>query len=346
MANKYSREQDNELVISRMLIKGYRTTMIGSSRAISALFDKIPAVARAKCTTLISGPTGSGKEVLAKALHEHAFGSHAPFIPVNCGALPEELIESELFGHARGAFTGAAERKGLISAANKGVLFLDEINSSNLQFQAKILRFLESKEYRPVGSDRIEKANDVWVLAATNHNLKEEVREGRFREDLLYRLNVVHLKIPPLRERIDDIEVLARHFLNILGGGKYRISDRAMSLINAYDWPGNVRELKHCIERAMIFSKNHLIDIDNVELSMELRSPSHQAELNDSVVDLWQLVESNGLSLGEAMAFCEKKLICAALRAEKNNRSRAAQRLGIHNRTIFKKINGLNYNLE
>jgi DNA-binding NtrC family response regulator len=317
--------------------------MIGSSIAINQILEKVPAVAKAKCTTLISGPTGSGKEVLAKALHESAYRVAAPFIPVNCGAVPEELIESELFGHAKGAFTGASERKGLVCAARKGVLFLDEINASNLQFQAKILRFLESKEYRPVGSDRIEKADDVWVLAATNSDLKNEVTQGRFREDLMYRLNVVHLEIPPLKARIDDIELLARHFLNLLGGGQYTITDRAMSLINSHDWPGNVRELKHCIERAMIFAENQQIDIQNIEITLQSPKYKSQPEVNDTVVDLWQLVDSKGLSLGEAIAHCEKKLICAALRAEKNNRSRAAQRLGIHNRTIFKKMNTLGY---
>ncbi len=314
--------------------------MIGSSPAIAELLSKLPAVVRAQRTTLITGPTGSGKEVLARMLHQKAFDDCAPFIPVNCGAIPEDLIESELFGHAKGAFTGAVSRKGLVSAANRGILFLDEINSSNLSLQSKLLRFLESKEYRPVGSDKIEKAN-VWVIAATNKDLEDEVMNGRFREDLLYRLNIVNLDIPALCHRKSDIKLLTRHFLKILSASEYSVTDEAMTKLCDYHWPGNVRELKHCIEQAVIFAKDNTIDAVDISLNKKKTSYNQETSEKDTIVDLWKLVDQKGLSLGEAMAYCEQKLISAALKAENNNRSRAAQRLGIHNRTIFKKITSL-----
>lgn len=315
--------------------------LLGESEVMLKLIKRLPAVVKARRTTLISGPTGCGKEVLASTLHRKAHGTRAPYVPVHCGALPEHLVEAELFGHTKGAFTGATHaRTGLIKSAANGTLFLDEIDSLSQAVQTKLLRFLEAGEYRPVGSDRIEKADKTWVLAATNRDLKEEVKEKRFREDLLYRLDIIHLKLPALRLRGGDIEMLARRFLTTSGGDNYRFTSDALRALHRHDWPGNVRELKHRIDRAVLLAQDTMINAADLELSevLEQKSSSHNPQ-NQKLEDLWKLVERDGLSLAEAIAHCERMLITAALNAENNNRTRAAQRLGIHVRTIFKKLN-------
>lgn len=306
------------------------------------LRSKIPAIVKARRTTLISGPTGTGKEVLAWTLHQQAFGETHPYVPVHCGALPENLIEAELFGHTKGAFTGATHaRDGLIKSAIGGTLFLDEIDSLNKSLQVKLLRFLETGEYRCVGSDRIQHA-DLWILAATNRNLQKEIELGNFREDLLYRLNIMHLKLPALRLREGDIELLANHFLRKLGRDNQRFSECAFRAMFHYEWPGNVRELKHRIERAIYMSQTDEITASDLELEIlatqHNNSDNIKDERNITLSKLWQLIERDGLSLAEATAYCEKLLIQSALKAENNNRTRAAERLGIHVRTIFKKL--------
>jgi DNA-binding NtrC family response regulator len=309
--------------------------LLGSSAPIVALRERLEAVARARRTTLITGPTGSGKEVVALALHA-ASGVSAPYVPVHCGALPEQLAEAELFGHTRGAFTGATNaRPGLIKSAEGGTLFLDEIDSLSLASQAKLLRFLETGEYRAVGSDRIDHAR-VWVLAASNSNLGERVQKGQFRDDLLYRLDLIHLELPSLRMRGADVEILARHFLKACGRSDLDFSDGALRAIYAYDWPGNVRELRHSIERAAVLATGDTIDVESLQLST--RPTTGQPPSNALGEDLWALVRQRGLTLVEAVAHCERLLIEAALHAEDENRTRAAQRLGIHVRTMFKKL--------
>jgi len=297
------------------------------------LASRIDAVARVRRTTLISGPTGSGKELVASALHGAAQRRSAPYVVVHCGALPEQLVEAELFGHTRGAFTGAVGmRSGLVRSADGGTLFLDEIDSLSLGLQAKLLRFLESGEYRAVGSDVVEHAR-VWVLAATNCDLRERVARRDFREDLYFRLDVLHLRIPPLRLRDGDIELLARFFLERCAAERM-FSPRALEALRRHDWPGNVRELKHRVERAALFARSELIEPTDLDLDPPAAAP----EPSDGLRDLWQLIERDGLSLSEAVAVCERRLIETALRVENDNRSRAAQRLGIHVRTIFKKL--------
>jgi DNA-binding NtrC family response regulator len=301
-----------------------------------ALSSRIGAVARARRTTLISGPTGSGKEVVASALHAAAQPSHAPYVVVHCGALPEQLVEAELFGHTRGAFTGATQaRPGLIRSAQGGTLFLDEIDSLSLALQAKLLRFLETGELRAVGSDSTEHA-DVWVLAATNCDLRERIAHRDFREDLYYRLEVMHLRIPPLRLRGGDVELLARFFLAGIAGSAQDFSAAALEALQRHDWPGNVRELKHRVERAALLTANAWIEPIDLELD-GLPAPG-SGQTDDELRGLWRLIERDGLSLGQAIAACERRLIETALQLENDNRSRAAQRLGIHVRTIFKKL--------
>jgi two-component system response regulator GlrR len=244
--------------------------LIGESGAFMAEIKKIPRVAKCDASVLILGETGTGKELCARAIHYLSPRMHKPFLPVNCGAIPLELIENELFGHERGAYTGAATTKsGLVSEADGGTLFLDEIDCLPLLAQVKILRFLQDKVYRSLGSTRKCAAN-VRIVAATNVDLQGAVREGRFRQDLFYRLNVVSLLLPPLREREGDMLLLARHFLV-----KYavRFNKPVMSLspdagqkLMSYHWPGNVRELEHMIERAVVFSDRSIIQASDLHL--------------------------------------------------------------------------------
>jgi DNA-binding NtrC family response regulator len=260
--------------------------------------------------------------------------------------LPETLVEAELFGHSRGAFTGAVQtRPGLIRTAAQGTLFLDEVDSLTLSAQAKLLRFLETGEYRSVGSDRVDHSAS-WVIAATNRDLRSHVQRGRFREDLLYRLEVVQLHVPALRDRSEDILTLAEHFLRELGCTEKKFTDLACRTMQEYEWPGNVRELKHRVESAALLTESAVIDVDQLGLNAMVPRPSTAVQ---SATDggasgpveiptlqrcLWGLVDDSKLSLTEAVEFCER----LALRAEAGNRTRAAARLGIHVRTLYKKL--------
>ena len=247
--------------------------MIGQSASFVSEIKKIPVLAQSDAIVFITGETGTGKELCARAIHYLSPRSSNPFIPVNCGAIPLELVENELFGHEKGAFTGAADsRTGLIAEAEGGTVFLDEIDCLPPAAQVKLLRFLQEKEYRPLGSKKMKKA-DVRLLAAMNIDLQEAVAEGKLRPDLYYRLNVLPLTIPPLRERLDDIPLLARHFLE-----KYSVqlnktitdfSAEAIQQFQLYDWPGNVRELEHYVERAVVLSEGRIINAKDVILPVE-----------------------------------------------------------------------------
>jgi DNA-binding NtrC family response regulator len=335
-------------------------TMLGQSSAFHHLRNRISQVARARRTTLICGPTGSGKDLIAHLLHDSSDRHDRPFVAVHCAALPEALVEAEMFGHARGAFTGATQtRSGLVRTASHGTLFLDEIDSLPASAQAKLLRFLETGEYRAVGSDRVE-YSDAWVIAATNQNLNERVRTGLFRADLMFRLAVVKLEVPPLCERRADILFLAEHFLEIASHGSKRFADEARMAMLSHDWPGNVRELKHRVEAAALLCEGDMIDraaLDLTAAPAEIESGSEHPLEDAPVVEvapprpiprpsdddplanqLWRMIDAEGMTLAQAVARCESMLIQSALRAESNNRTRAAERLGIHVRTIFKKL--------
>lgn len=325
------------------------TDLIGLSPSIIDLKRRVSRAAMAERTTLIVGDTGTGKELVARALHDSSRRAKGPFVVINCAALPESLIDAELFGHARGAYTGAASaRGGLVRAADGGTLFLDEVNSLSAQAQSKMLRFLESGEYRPVGSDH-QSCADTWVVAATNEDLSVSVQEHRFREDLYHRLRVVRLDVPPLRSRGQDILLLAEHFLSRCGRPELHFNDDARRAMVRSRWSGNVRELKNRVEFAALMCEGDCItpaeleletgddDATAVETDVPMISAAEPAA-EQMERQLWSLIDDRGLTLGEAVGLCEKIMIREALRAAGDNRTRAASRLGIHVRTIFKKL--------
>ena len=321
---------------------GDTSAFIGEAPSIQALRQRIAAVARVQRTTTIVGPTGSGKEVAARLLHALSSRAAHPFVTVHCAALPDNLVEAELFGHCRGAFTGAMQdRDGLVRTACQGTLFLDEIDSLAPGAQAKLLRFLETGEFRSVGSDRVERSN-AWVIAATNRDLHERVRAGAFRADLVYRLEVVRLDLPSLSSRGGpDILLLADHFLCAVDRGRsFTASARAALL--GHPWPGNVRELKHRVESAALLCEG---SIDAPMLGLPDAASPAPALHPPAVAGDGALLEralgaliDGGYDLSGAIDVCERVLIATALRAQSNNLTRAAQRLGINVRTIYKKL--------
>lgn len=245
---------------------------LGQAPSLWPILQRLPQVARSDATVLITGESGTGKELLARAIHAASPRAAAPFVPVNCGALPEPLLESELFGHARGAFTGAVrEKKGLFLEAHGGTLFLDEVGELPLTMQVKLLRALQERRIRPVGDNR-EIEVDVRIIAATNRDLEKLLKEGQFREDLYYRLNVIHLHVPPLRERREDIPELARHFVsracNRLKLPTKQIHRDVMAVLENYPWPGNVRELENIMERAVALEPSSVITLSALPTSL------------------------------------------------------------------------------
>jgi two-component system response regulator HydG len=303
--------------------------IIGKSRKMRELFDTLSLVAPTDATILILGESGTGKELVANAIHHNSLRKNQPFIKISCAALPETLLESELFGHERGAFTGAiARREGRFQLAHRGTIFLDEVGEMSPTTQMKLLRVLQEKEFEPLGSVQTLKV-DVRVIAATNKDLDQEVKKGRFREDLFYRLNVIPIHLPPLRERKEDIPDLANHFLS-----QYReknkkeikeFSPKALDLLIRYEWPGNIRELENCIERAVIVARGELIAPVDLPPSIQ----NLPAGKGDS-----EILFPAGISLQEA----EKVLILKTLEDAGGNRSRAAEILGINRRTLQMKL--------
>ncbi|MGC8758902.1 MAG: sigma-54-dependent transcriptional regulator [Bryobacteraceae bacterium] len=297
------------------------TEMIGSSPKMVEIYKTISRVAPTDALVLIEGETGTGKELIAHMIHRNSPRANMPFVPVDCASLAPSLIESELFGAIRGAYTGAdRDRTGVFEAANGGTVFLDEIGEIDLNFQLKLLRFLQEKEIRPLGSSKPKKV-DVRVLAATNRNLRKMVEEGKFREDLWYRLDVVRITVPPLRERRGDIPLLAAAFLrryNERYGLDARITESGMRALCEYTWPGNVRQLQHMIERLVILAPGGRITEDAVEEAIRASSPREEA--------------------GETLAEAEAEQIRKVLAATGGNKSRAARILGIERKTLYRKL--------
>jgi DNA-binding NtrC family response regulator len=253
--------------------------LIGRNPAFRQIVELIVRIAGEEVSVVITGETGTGKELCARAIHYHGHRRTHPFVPVNCGAVPTEIAESELFGHVRGAFTHAhANQRGLVEQAEGGTLFLDEVDALPPQVQIKLLRFLQDREYRALGSTHIHHA-DVRVIAAANGNLADAVSRGKFRRDLYYRINTVAMRVPPLRERREDIELLAHHFLRKHSGSAERparrFSDAALRALVAHDWPGNVRELEHVIERALVLATGPIVDRPLLDLPATSALPPH-----------------------------------------------------------------------
>ncbi len=297
---------------------------IGVSGAMRAVQKAIGLLADQETTVLITGETGTGKEIVARAIHRHGRRASHPFIAVNCAAIPADLLESEMFGHVRGAFTGAgADRKGAFSQADRGTIFLDEIGDMSPALQAKFLRVLERREVTPLGGRAV--AVDVRILAATNRDLGAEIAEGRFREDLFYRIGVVPLALPPLRARLADTIPLAEYFLAGVGAGK-RLEPAAAARLLAYPWPGNVRELRNAIERAAILTPGPVIPAAAFDF------------LRASEEETAQATHPGASDLPGAVARLEAAMIRQALAEADGNRVEAARRLGIHRQLLYVKL--------
>lgn len=307
--------------------------IVGSSKQMREILKMIGKIAPKDTTVLIQGESGTGKEVIADALYRHSNRSNGPFIKVNCGALPKSLLESELFGHEAGAFTGAKKRRlGRFELADGGTIFLDEVNALSAPTQIKLLRVLQNFTFERVGGEKTIKTN-VRVIAATNKNLKQEVENGNFREDLFYRLNVLNLAIPPLRERLDDIEPLVKYFLKKYSPNKKILtSAEALDYLKAYHWPGNVRELENIIERATVLMKGEILE--KSDLSISLKS------------DLSNIYESHqgkgNIPMQEIIKSVEEDLILKGLHRTNWNKTKAAELLGINRRLLYSKIDQLN----
>ena len=302
--------------------------IIGASPAMQEVFETIRQAAPTRATVLIQGESGTGKELVARALHQCSPRRDGPFVPVHCAALAPTLLESELFGHEKGAFTGAVERRrGRFELADGGTLFLDEIGEIDAALQVKILRVLEERQFERVGGSETIRV-DVRLVAATNRDLRARVAEGTFREDLFYRLYVVNLTLPPLRERDGDVVLLAQHYLQTLaaenGKKPFAISPEAMDVLQAYPWPGNVRELRNVIERMVVLGTGP-----------RLTAADLPAAVRDGGAGGLAIASRAGRVLRDA----ERQLITEALRRHKNNRTQAAQDLGISRRTLHRKLN-------
>lgn len=315
------RQTPDETLLHTLNTKIGLRQLVGKSPTFQAEMDKIPLVAKCDASVLISGETGTGKELFARAIHYLGNRRGKPFVPVSCGAIPVELIENELFGHIRGAFTGATtSRIGLVGEAEGGTLFLDDIDCLPLLAQVKVLRLLQEKEYKQIGSTRYYHA-DVRVIATANVDLEQAVKEAKFRQDLFYRLNVIPLALPPLRERQEDIPLLARHFLEEYAFEFKKetkdFTDEAMQKLLAYDWPGNVRELENVIERAVVFSPKAAISPEVISLPPPeaARQESFKAAKSRAVMQ-FEKKYIEGL-----LATCEGNISKAARAAEKNRRA-------------------------
>jgi len=324
--------KNENLILKKALDEGYRfVDLVGISSVMRELYDMIKRVAPTNINILISGESGTGKELVARAIHSCSDRADKPFVAINCGAVPENLLESELFGHKRGAFTGATSNKeGLFDLADKGTIFLDEIGEMPLPLQVKLLRVLQEREFRPVGETADRKV-DVRVLAASNRDLGDSVKKNEFREDLFYRLNVVQLKLPSLRERKEDIPSLINHFIEKhnkkLGRNIVKASSETIALLKKYDFPGNVRELENIIERAVALESSNIIMPES--LPEDVLGSGKDAGRSGTIE-----IPEEGIDMEKTMEDMERKLMLKALTSAKGVRTRAAKLLGISFRSF------------
>jgi two-component system response regulator HydG len=311
-------------------MKGRFGKLLGSSDAMRPVYDVLERIADSSATVLVTGESGTGKEVVARALHDTGPRRNAAFVAINCSAVPEALLESELFGHARGAFTDArSPRTGLVLQANGGTLLLDEIGDMPMPLQAKLLRALQERTVRPVGGDA-EVPFDVRVLATTNRDLRALIDEGRFREDLYFRINVIHIELPPLRARGGDVLLLAQHFIDLhaarAGKTVTGLAPAAAERLLAYPWPGNVRELQNCIERAIALTRHPEVQVEDLPETVRSFKRSHV------------LVAASDPSELVPLAEVERRYVLRVVEAAGGNKSLAAQILGITRKTLYRKL--------
>ncbi len=327
-------EHEKEILDGELKENIHFGKIVGKSPGMLQIYKMIRQVAKTKTNILITGESGTGKELIANAIHEESERSEMPFVVINCGGIPENLIESELFGHKKGAFTGATiDKKGLFETADKGTIFLDEIGEIGLSLQVKMLRVVQEKVFKPVGSNE-NISVDVRIISATNKELEDEVIAGRFREDLFYRLNVIEIKIPPLRERKSDLKALAQHFLD-----KYshemnkevtKISSYAIELLKKYDFPGNIRELENLLERSVALTSTNILLPDSLTLSIHKRRWIEGIENRRFDVDEVE----KGVSLDTIMEEIERAYIIKALECTKGGKNKAAELLNITTRSM------------
>ncbi len=330
--------RDHSLVeeLRRELTGGYQVgDMVSRSKAMKKIFNILYQVAESDSTVLIEGETGTGKELMASAVHNFSLRRNEPFFAINCGALPDTLLESELFGYKAGAFTGADKDKpGIFAAAGRGTIFLDEIGDTSSAFQVRLLRVLEEKEFQPLGS--VEKIKtEARIIAATNRNLGEMVQSGEFRRDLFYRINIIHFQLPCLTERMEDIPLLIERFIKKMNRFKGRsvsgVSKDAMSVLLSHDYPGNIRELENIIEHGFVLCPEGELGLSHLPAYL-LEKGSVKQQLDHS-------------SIGESVRITEEGKIFEALKNNKYNRSAAAKELGIHKSTLFRKLKKYNISL-
>ncbi len=322
-------KSENDQLHERLDKKFHFDKIMGSSKALECVIEKVKLVGPSRATVLLTGETGTGKELFAQSIHQNSDRARSPFIAVHCAALPANLLESELFGHEKGAFTGASERRiGRFESANNGTLFLDEIGEIDASTQVKLLRFLESKTIERLGSSKTLELN-VRLVCATNRNLLKMVNSGDFREDLYYRLNVITIELPPLRERGDDLSLLLNYFLDEYSAENGfecpKFTKEAQEILENYDWPGNVRELRNFCENMVVLNRGKEISQYELDPRFTLTKPS-----TNSRADL----EPNNLSMEEN----EKRLLRNALHEARGNRTKAAELMGISRRTLHRKL--------
>lgn len=329
---------ENKVLKTTLKTKYHFNFIIGDSEPMLQIYRTIEKVSRTNTTILITGESGTGKELVARAIHESSLRSEKPFVTLNCAAMPETLLESELFGYTKGAFTGAvANKKGLFETADGGTIFLDEIGAIPLNMQSKLLRVLQEKEIRHVGGNE-NISVDVRVVAATNENLEEKIAKGEFREDLFFRLSVIPMRLPPLRERKQDIPMLAAHFLAQFEKEnkiKISISDDALAALSEHAWPGNIRQLENMLKRIATLSETGLIDTD--ELPPEIKTTAYAKKASvQSQADV--LTEEKILQLKDFLKNVEESYIGKVIKFYEGSKEKAAKKLGISLATLYRKL--------
>jgi two-component system response regulator PilR (NtrC family) len=335
-------DQEKKLIDDELKKQLHFGKIIGNSPVMMHVYNLIRQVAKTKTSILVTGESGTGKELIARAIHDESDRHDRPFVVINCGGIPETLMESELFGHKKGSFTGSTQdKKGLFEVADKGTVFLDEIGDLSIHLQVKLLRVVQERVFKPVGGNE-DISVDIRIISATNKDLANEVIEGRFREDLFYRLNVIEIKLPPLRERKSDLRAIAQHFLekysNEMGKKVTKISSYAINLLNNYSFPGNIRELENLMERSVAITDTNILLPDSLAISMHKRRrfiegvKGRRFDLNDV---------QKGVSLDTILEDLEKAYIIKALEFSGGNKNKAAELLGIRYHTMWHRLNKL-----